>query len=74
MSAVMTIPITKQGVAEKMLEILVQEIGLKAGQDVPDRQLKEKYRAHKHDAADLKVGLEYACSHAARASNTNTVS
>jgi len=43
-----------------MLDILVREIGLEAGQDVPDQQLKEKYRAHRHDAADLKVGFEYA--------------
>jgi hypothetical protein len=56
----MPIPISAQGVAEKMLEILVRDIGLKAGQDVPDQQLKERYRAHRHDAANLKVGFKYA--------------
>jgi hypothetical protein len=57
----MPIPISAQGVAEKMLEILVREIGLKAGHDVPDQHLKQRYRAHSHDAANLKVGFEYAC-------------
>ena len=59
----MPIPISAQGVAEKMLEILVREIGLKTGQDVPGQQLKERYRTHRHDAADLKVGFKYACDH-----------
>jgi hypothetical protein len=27
---------------------------------VPDHELKEKYRAHKGDSADIKVGLKYA--------------
>jgi len=30
---------------------------------VPDHQLKEKYRAHKGDSADIKVGLKYADEH-----------
>jgi hypothetical protein len=59
----MPIPISAQGVAEKMLEILVREIRLKAGQDVPDQQLKQRYRAHSHDAGDLTVGFEYAHEH-----------
>lgn len=56
----MTIPMTQQVVAEWILDILVNELGLKPGDSVPDQQLKEKYRARKGDSSDIKAGLEYA--------------
>jgi hypothetical protein len=56
----MTIKVTARQVAETMLDILVRDVGLKPRQEVPDQLLKEKYRALNHDAANLKIGFEYA--------------
>jgi len=56
----MPIMITVEQGAEKIIEILVQEIGLKGGQAVPEQLLKEKYRAHNYDAGDLPAGFKYA--------------
>ena len=55
-----TIPMTAPEVAELMLDILVNDLGLKAGDAVPDHQLKEKYRTRNGDGADITVGLKYA--------------
>jgi hypothetical protein len=54
----MPIMITVEQGAEKIIDILVKEIGLKAGQEVPAQLLKEKYRAHDYDAGDLPAGTD----------------
>jgi hypothetical protein len=56
----MPIMITVEQGAERIIDILVKEIGLKAGQEVPAQLLKEKYRAHDYDAGDLPAGIKYA--------------
>jgi hypothetical protein len=55
-----SVKITQQEVAERILDILVNDFGLKAGDPVPTQQLKQKYRDRKGDSADIKAGLEYA--------------
>ena len=56
----MPIPMTALEIAERILEILVKDLGLQPGQAVPDQKLKVRYRAGSGDSADIKVGLEYA--------------
>jgi hypothetical protein len=58
-----TVGMTEKEVAEWILDILVKELRLKAGDPVPDHQLKEKYRARKGDSADIPVGVRYAGNH-----------
>lgn len=55
-----TKPMTKQEVAEWILDILVNDLRLNPGDEVPDHQLKEKYRARNGDSANIPAGLEYA--------------
>ncbi len=59
----MPIKMTRQKVAERILDILVKDLGLKPEDPVPDHQLKEKYRARNGDSADIKVGLKCAEEH-----------
>jgi hypothetical protein len=58
----MTMPIkmTRQEVAEWILDILVKELKLKPGDVVPDQQLKQKYRARSGDSQNIPDGLQYA--------------
>jgi hypothetical protein len=56
----MTIKMTQQDVAEWIVDILVRELELKPGDEVPFQRLKERYRARKGDAGDIPVGLQYA--------------
>ena len=55
-----SISMTRQEVAEWILDILVNDLGLKPGGLMPDQRLKQKYRERKGDSADIKVGLKYA--------------
>jgi hypothetical protein len=52
--------LSQRDVAERILDILVKDLGLKPGERVPDHQLKEKYRAGGGDAADIQIGLKFA--------------
>lgn len=52
--------LSQRDVAERVLDILVKDLGLKPGARVPDHRLKEKYREGGGDAADIKDGLEFA--------------
>jgi hypothetical protein len=54
------IKISQQQVAERVLDILVNELKLKPGDVVPDQQLKQNYRERNGDAANIKDGLKYA--------------
>jgi hypothetical protein len=54
--------LTQSDVAEWILDILVNEIGLKPGDPIPDQKLKERYRARNGDSADIGVGLEYGAA------------
>lgn len=56
----MPIKMTQQEVAEGILDILVNDLKLKAGFPVPDQALKAKYRERKGDSADIQHGLKYA--------------
>jgi hypothetical protein len=56
----MALKLSKREVAERILDVLVKDLGLKPGERVPDHQLKEKYRAGGGDAGDIGIGLEYA--------------
>jgi hypothetical protein len=53
-------PQTQQQVALWILEILVTELHLKPGDEVPFQKLKERYRARGGDSANIKDGLEFA--------------
>jgi hypothetical protein len=55
-----SIEMTRQEVAEWILDILVNDLKLNSGDPMPDQQLKERYRARKGDSADIKKGLKYA--------------
>lgn len=55
-----TKPMTKREVAEWILGILVNDLRLNPGDEVPDHQLKKKYRARNGDSANIPDGLEYA--------------
>ena len=55
-----SIKITQQEITERILDILVNDLKLKPGAEVPDQQLKQKYRDRKGDSADIKEGLRYA--------------
>jgi hypothetical protein len=55
-----SVEITQQEVAGRILDILVNDLGLKADDPVPDQQLKLKYRERKGDGADIAKGLKYA--------------
>lgn len=59
----MPIKMTQQDVAQWILDILVNDLGLKPEDPVPDQKLKEKYRARGGDSADIKEGLKYAADH-----------
>jgi hypothetical protein len=48
---------TRDEVAEWVLDILVNELGLKSGDVVPMQLLKANYRARNGDSADIKHGL-----------------
>jgi hypothetical protein len=56
----MVFELSKRDVAERILDVLVKDLGLKPGERVPDHELKAKYRARGGDAGDIKVGLEHA--------------
>lgn len=56
----MSIKMTHQDVAEWILDILVNELGLKSGDEAPFQRLKERYRARKGDAANIADGLKFA--------------
>jgi hypothetical protein len=56
----MPIEVTLEQVADTLLDILVKDLGLQPGQDIPDQTLKERFRARSYDAANIKDGLEYA--------------
>ncbi|HEV2702802.1 MAG TPA: hypothetical protein VGV09_14320 [Steroidobacteraceae bacterium] len=51
---------TRGDVASWIMDILVNELGLKSGDTVPLQQLKGNYRARNGDAADIKHGLQCA--------------
>lgn len=56
----MPIRVTLEQVAETLLDILVKDLDMKPGQEVPDHALKERFRARRYDAANIKDGLKYA--------------
>jgi hypothetical protein len=56
----MVFDLSKRDVAERILDILVKDLGLKPGDRVPDHQLKAHYRLGGGDGGDIRVGLEYA--------------
>lgn len=47
-------------IAAAVLNILVKEIGLRAGQCVPDQLLKTKFRERGGNSEDIADGLAYA--------------
>ena len=56
----MVLHMTQLDVAERILDILVKDLGLKSGDPIPDHRLKESYRTRGGDSADINVGLRYA--------------
>jgi len=51
---------TPLGIAEVLLQILVNDIGLRAGHGVPDQLLKNKFRERGGQSEDIADGLKYA--------------
>jgi hypothetical protein len=52
--------LTRDEVAEKVLDILINELGVKPGDVVPFQLLKANYRARNGDSAEIKHGLQCA--------------
>ena len=52
--------LTKQDVAELILDILVKDLASQPGNLVPDQALRNEYRKRGGDSADIKIGLKYA--------------
>ena len=51
---------TRDEVAGSILNIMVNELGLKPGDTVPLQLLKANYRARNGDSADIKHGVQCA--------------
>lgn len=49
-------------IALTLLEVLVQDVRMRAGEVVPDLALKASYQGRGGHVQDIKVGLEYAHS------------
>lgn len=47
-------------IAHDLLDILVKDLGLKAGQRVPDQQLRNKFRERGGRSENIAAGLRYA--------------
>jgi hypothetical protein len=56
----MVIKMTRDEVAELIMDILVNELGVKPGDVLPFQLLKANYRARNGDSADIKHGLQCA--------------
>jgi hypothetical protein len=56
----MVIKMTRDEVGELVMDILINELGVKPGDIVPFQLLKANYRARNGDSADIKHGLECA--------------
>lgn len=46
--------------ATLLVEVLVNDLGLKAGDAVPDQRLKERYAMRGHDPDEIADGLKHA--------------
>jgi hypothetical protein len=46
--------------AELLLEILMHDLGLKPGDEIPDQRLKARYQARGHRADEIKTALKQA--------------
>jgi hypothetical protein len=49
--------------ATLLAEVLVHDLGLKAGDEIPDQRLKARYQARGHGPEEIADGLKQAHAH-----------